>query len=72
MLDGDYTAKERCQFCEGVLAGICKRDGRYLVQCQDCGAITDTAFAQKNNNKPSRMAKVRKMAKKYYDSEVSE
>lgn len=69
MLDGDYTAKDRCKFCQGVMVGIVRQDDRYIVQCQDCGAVTSTYNVQKNNSKPSRMAKVRKIKSGFYDKE---
>jgi transcription elongation factor Elf1 len=70
MLDGDYTATKRCEFCNSVLVAIKITDRGYLVQCEKCGAISEARYAYKNNSKPSRMAKVRKLKKKYYDMEA--
>lgn len=69
MLDGDYTAIEKCEFCEGTFVAIKKLEDGYLVQCENCGAISKVATAYKNNNKPSRMAKVRKIKQRFYEKE---
>ena len=70
MLDGDYTAKDRCKFCDNCLVAIKITDKGYLVQCEKCGVISETSQVVKNNSKPSRMAKVRNLKSKYYDMEV--
>lgn len=62
----DRTALERCEFCQGTLVVITRIKNKFLVQCEDCGMVTESYSVVKHNDN-GKMKKVRKLKRRYHE-----